>query len=118
MMLMPSDRSLFLKRTVHAIRHNRTCRSKSRLDQQRRDDHTVVVTMRSTLQATGIHVLLPANVAVCTQVHAAEAFSRSTAVSMPCLMGHRPKALTDGGIRDPNRNYGTPMEGVITVVDE
>jgi plastocyanin len=85
------------------------------------DDHTVVSDDAfNTAGHFGTNVLLPANGG-----RFVLRFKHPGVFPFYCRFhavldeAHQPKAPgPDGGIQDPNGNYGTPMEGVITVVDE
>ena len=85
------------------------------------DDHTVVSDDAfNTAGHRGTNVLLPANGGRYVLV-----FNHPGVFPFYCRFhamldaDNQPKAPgPDGGIQDPNGNYGTPMNGVITVVDD
>jgi len=85
------------------------------------DDHTIVSNDAfNTAGHRGTNVLLPANGGKYVL-----SFNHPGVFPFYCRFhsvldaDNQPKAPgPDGGIQDPNGNYGTPMNGVITVVDE
>src|SRR5262245_26968077 len=85
------------------------------------DDHTVVSDDAfNTAGHRGVNVLLPANGGRYALI-----FNHPGVFPFYCRFhatldaDHQPKAPgPEGGIQDPNGNYGTPMNGVITVVDD
>ena len=85
------------------------------------DDHTIVSNdIFNTAGHRGTNVLLPGNGGTFTLT-----FSHPGMFPFYCrfhavLDGfHQPKAPgPDGGIQDPNGNFGTPMNGVITVLSQ
>ena len=85
------------------------------------DDHTVVSNDTfNTAGPRGVNVLLPANGGTVTIK-----FGHPGLFPFYCRFhsmldaDQHPKAPgPDGGIQDQNGNYGTPMNGVITVLEE
>jgi plastocyanin len=85
------------------------------------DDHCVVSNDTfNTAGPRGINVLLKANGGTFTIK-----FDHPGSFPFYCCFhsvldsDHQPKAPgPDGGIQDPNGNYGTPMNGVITVLEK
>jgi len=85
------------------------------------DDHTIVSDdVFNTAGHRGVSVLLPGNGG-----HFALTFNHPGVFPYYCRFhamldaDGQPKAPgPDGGIQDPNGNFGTPMNGVITVLSE
>ena len=85
------------------------------------DDHTIVSDDAfNTSGPRGVNVLLPANGGTRSIM-----FQNPGTFPFYCRFhamldaDHQPKAPgPDGGIQDQNGNYGTPMNGVITVLEE
>jgi plastocyanin len=85
------------------------------------DDHTIVSDDAfNTSGPRGINVLLPANGGTHSIVFRSPGtfpfycrfHAQLDSANQPVAPG------PDGGIQDPNGNYGTPMSGVITVVEK
>ena len=84
------------------------------------DDHTIVSDDAfNTAGHRGVNVLLPAGASYSLTFNHAGVFPFYCRFHAMLDADNQPKAPgPDGGIQDQNGNFGTPMNGVITVVND
>jgi plastocyanin len=84
------------------------------------DDHTIVSNDAfNTAGHRGVNVLLPAGASYSLTFYHAGVFPFYCRFHAMLDADNQPKAPgPDGGIQDPDGNFGTPMNGVIAVVND